>query len=62
RTFAKGLGLEVMGSIGVLLRALKMGLLSRSEALRKLDELSRVMWLSPGAYEEAMRAFKTEQK
>lgn len=55
RTFARGLGLEVMGSIGVLLRALKMGLVSKSEALGKLDELSRVMWLSPEAYEEAVK-------
>jgi predicted nucleic acid-binding protein len=44
-----------MGSIGVLLRALKMGLVSKSEALGKLDELSRVMWLSPDAYEETVK-------
>jgi len=59
RTFARGLGLEVIGSIGVLYRALKMGLVSKGEALRKLDELSRAMWLSPSAYEEAMKAFKS---
>jgi predicted nucleic acid-binding protein len=47
---ARGLGLEVIGSIGVLLRAFKRGLVSRKDALGKLNKLSRTMWLSSEAY------------
>lgn len=50
RAFGKGLGLEVIGSIGVLLRAFKRGLVSRKDALGKLNKLSRTMWLSSEAY------------
>ena len=50
RRFAIGLGLEVTGSIGVLVRAVKVGLMSRDEGLEALEKLARVMWLSVGVY------------
>jgi len=52
RRFAAGLGLEVTGSIGVLVRAVKVGLISRSEGLDALEKLARIMWLSVGVYED----------
>jgi predicted nucleic acid-binding protein len=46
RRFATGLGLEVAGSIGVLIRSAKNRRLSKSGALDALDKLARVMWTS----------------
>ncbi len=56
RRFAIGLGLEVIGSIGVLLRSAKVQKISKSEALESLDKLARVMWLSIDIYEDARKA------
>lgn len=56
RRFAIGLGLEVIGSIGVLLRSAKVQKISKSEALEALDKLARVMWLSIDIYEDARKA------
>lgn len=55
RRFAFGLGLEVAGSIGVLIRSARVGNISKSEALDALDKLARVMWLSVDIYEDARR-------
>lgn len=52
RRFAAGLVLEVTGSIGVVVRAVKVGLISRDEGLDALEKLARVMWLSVGVYED----------
>jgi predicted nucleic acid-binding protein len=41
RRFAAGLGLEVTGYIGVVVRAVKVGLISRDEGLDALDKLAR---------------------
>jgi predicted nucleic acid-binding protein len=58
RAFASDLRLEVVGSIGILLSALKAGLISKEETIRKLDDLSRVMWLSVDVYIGAMKALR----
>ena len=50
-----GLGLEVVGSIGVLIRCAKMQKISKSEALVSLGKLGRVMWLSIDVYEDARK-------
>ena len=55
RRFAAGLGLEVTGSIGVLVRAVKVGLISRNEGLYALEKLARIMWLSVGVYEDVRK-------
>jgi len=52
RRFAAGLGLEVTGSIAVVVRAVKVGLISRDEGLDALDKLALVMWFSVGVYED----------
>jgi len=46
RRFALGLGLEVIGSIGVLIKVAKVGIISKEEALEGLEKLTKVMWLS----------------
>ncbi len=55
RRFAIGMGLEVVGSIGVLIRCAKVHKISRSEALETLEKLGRVMWLSIDVYEDARK-------
>lgn len=58
RRFASGLGLEVVGSLGVLIHSVKVGKISKSEALEALDKLARAMWLSVDVYEEARKAIE----
>jgi predicted nucleic acid-binding protein len=55
RRFATGLGLEVAGSIGVLIRSAKIRKISKIEALDALERLARVMWLSVDVYEDARK-------
>jgi len=50
RVFAKSLGLEVRGSMGVILEALRGRLTTAAEALEGLEKLSEVMYLSVDAY------------
>jgi hypothetical protein len=42
------MGLEVAGSIGVLIKAVKAGINSKEEPLDDLKKLAKVMWLSVG--------------
>jgi len=58
RRFAIGLGLEVAGSIGVLIRSAKIRRLSKSEALDSLGRLARVMWLGVDVYEDARKTIE----
>ncbi|MDI6860166.1 MAG: hypothetical protein QMC85_06700 [Methanocellales archaeon] len=60
RRFAIDLGLEVIGSIGVLIRAAKVQKISKNEALDALDKLAVVMWLSVGVYEDARKTIERE--
>ncbi len=55
RRFAAGLGLEVTGSIAVVARAVKVGLISRDEGLDALEKLALVMWLNVGVYEDVRK-------
>ena len=55
RRFAIGMGLEVAGSIGVLIKAVKAGINSKEESLDDLKKLAKVMWLSVDVYEDARR-------
>ncbi len=55
RRFAAGLGLEVVGSIGVLIRCARVKTISKSEALDALDRLGRVMWLTIDVYDDARK-------
>jgi len=58
RRFAIGLGLEVIGSIGVLIKATKAGIISKEEALDGLEKLAKVMWLSVDVYEDARKTIE----
>jgi len=55
RRFAIGLGLEVIGSIGVLIRCGRVKTISKTEALEALEKLGRVMWLSIDVYVDAQK-------
>ncbi len=55
RRFAQGLGLTVVGSVGVLIRAVRLRIITVDDGLRYLGELANVMWLSVDVYERARR-------
>ena len=55
RRFATGLGLEVTGSIGILLKSTRLKILPKNAALDCLDKLARIMWLSIDVYEDARK-------
>ena len=58
RRFATGLGMEVAGSIGVLIRSVRAQKMSKGEALIALEGLARVMWLSIDVYEDARKVIE----
>lgn len=59
RKFALGLGLEVVGSIGIIIRAVKLGLISKEDGLKDLERLANVMWLSVDVYEKARKVIES---
>lgn len=50
RTFARTLDIPIRGSLGIILEGLKGGFLSRVEALKALEKLSEIMYLSADVY------------
>lgn len=57
RLFAQSVGLEVHGSLGIVLWAAAVRLLDRPEAVATLDRLARTsLWLSEGILREAQAA------
>jgi predicted nucleic acid-binding protein len=58
RRFAIGLGLEVVGSIGVLIKAAKIGEISKDDALKALKKLGEIMWLGVDVYEDARKTLE----
>ena len=47
--------MEVVGSIGVLIKAVKVGIISKESPLDDLEKLAKVMWLSMDVYEDARK-------
>ena len=58
RKFALGLGLEVVGSIGIIIRAVRLGLISKEDGLKDLEKLANVMWLSVNVYKKARKTIE----
>ena len=56
RRFAIGLGLEVVGSVGILIKSAKEYKISKEEAFDSLEKLAKVMWLRIDVYEDARNA------
>ena len=55
RVFARSLGVEVRGSLGLLIEGLKLGLIKYGEAIEKLNELARIMYLSADVYKLVLK-------
>jgi len=55
RKFALGLGLKVVGSVGIIIKAVRSGLISKDEGLNDLEKLANVMWLNVNVYEKARK-------
>jgi len=58
RVFARSLGVKVKGSLGLLIEGLKEGLITRSEAVKSLDKLADVMYLSSSIYKLVLKRDK----
>ena len=54
-----GLGLEVVGSVGVIIKAVRLGLISKKEGLEDLEKLANIMWLSVNVYEKARKTIES---
>jgi len=55
RVFARGLGVKVKGSLGLLVEGLKKGVITYSKAINGLNNLSRIMYLSSDVYSLVLR-------
>lgn len=54
RTAARAMGVEVMGTAGVLLEAFRVGKLSADELEAAVRDLGRVTWLSPNVVADVL--------
>lgn len=59
RKFALGLGLEVVGSVGLIIRAVRLRIISVGEGLADLKKLANVMWLGFDVYEKARETIES---
>ena len=50
RKFARSLGIIVRGTLGVVVEAVKKGIITKNKALEALDKLSNIMYLSSDVY------------
>ncbi len=60
RDLARSLGIPVRGTMGVLVESVRRGRLTRQAALRKLDELSDLLYMSSELYKLARRALEEQ--
>jgi predicted nucleic acid-binding protein len=58
RDLARSLGIPVRGTLGILVEATRKGKLSKTSALRKLDELSDFMYMSGELYKLTRKALE----
>ncbi len=58
RTLARSLGVPIKGSLGILVEATRMQLITRPEAMEKLDQLSDIMYLTGDLYRLVRRALE----
>ena len=55
RIFARGMGIKVKGTLGVLIDGFNNKLISRPEALLGLNKLSQIMYLSADIYQLVLK-------
>ncbi len=58
RLVERSLKIQVRGTLGILVEAVRRRVLSRAEALRKLDELSELMYMSSELYRLTRRTLE----
>ena len=58
RDLARSLRIPVRGTLGMIIDAVRKGLLERKEALIKLDEVSEIMYVSSEIYRRARTAIE----
>jgi predicted nucleic acid-binding protein len=60
RDLARSLGIPVKGTLGILVEAVRKGRLAKTAALKKLDELSDLMYMSGELYKLTRNALEQE--
>jgi len=60
RDLARSLGIPVRGTLGVLVESARKGALARMAALKKLDELSDLMYMSSELYKLTRKALEEQ--
>ncbi len=60
RDLARALGIPVRGTLGVLVESVRKGRMAKTAALKKLDELSDVMYMSGEIYKLARKALEEQ--
>jgi predicted nucleic acid-binding protein len=60
RDLARSLGIPVRGTLGILVEAVRKGRLAKTAALRKLDELSDLMYMSGELYKLTRNALEQQ--
>ena len=58
RDLARSLRIPVRGTLGIIIDAVRKGLLDRKEALSRLDEVSEMMYVSNEIYRRARTAIE----
>lgn len=61
RDLARALRIPVRGTLGIIIDAVRKGLLDRKEALSRLDEVSEIMYVSSEIYRRARTAIEKGQ-
>ena len=62
RTFAQTLQIPIRGTLGIIIEAAEKELISRQEALEKLDKLSEIMYLSAELYKTTRKTIQKYEK
>ena len=60
RDLARSLGIPVRGTLGILVEATRMGRVAKTTALKKLDELSDLMYMSGELYKLTRKALEQQ--
>jgi predicted nucleic acid-binding protein len=62
RTVARALGIEVIGTAGILYEAFRIGEISLNDLERAVEDLAKVIWLSPDIVADVLRRAREVRK
>ena len=62
RVFAKGMGVKIKGSLGLLVEGLENSIITYSEAINGLNNLAEIMYLNSDIYRFILKKLKNDDK